>query len=183
MFKKIFGKNTNDTDDIPVISKINVGGSNHKKDESDPPETQLKSRGIGDEKTAFQAARPSGGRNVINFQTAAEGHAAGGAGSANAAKHNMKVMVVEPVTFDDAQHVADHIKNRKPVVVNFENTETDVAKRIIDFISGTTYALAGNLRKVGKDIFLCAPSNVEVDFPQMGERPSGDKPDMPTWKK
>ena len=60
----------------------------------------------------------------------------------------MKVMVIEPVSFDDAQQVADHIRNHKPVVVNFENTNGDIAKRIIDFISGTTYALSGDIKKV-----------------------------------
>lgn len=76
----------------------------------------------------------------------------------------MKVMVIEPVSFDDAQQVADHIRNHKPVVVNFENTNSDIAKRIIDFISGTTYALSGDIKKVGKNVFMCAPDNVSVNF-------------------
>jgi len=76
----------------------------------------------------------------------------------------IKVMVVEPFTFDDAQHIADHLKNRKPVVVNLESTEPEVAKRMIDFISGTTYALGGTIQKVGNNIFLCAPVNVDVDY-------------------
>jgi len=68
-------------------------------------------------------------------------------GSAVAPTNNkpIKVMVVEPFTFDDAQHIADHLKNRKPVVVNLESTEPEVAKRMIDFISGTTYALGGTI--------------------------------------
>ena len=76
----------------------------------------------------------------------------------------MKVMVIEPVSFDDAQQVADHIRNHKPIVVNFENTNGDIAKRIIDFISGTTYALSGDIKKVGKNVFMCAPDNVSVNF-------------------
>lgn len=84
----------------------------------------------------------------------------------NKAKTNnqLKVMVIEPVSFDDAQQVAEHIRNHKPVVVNFENTNSDVAKRIIDFISGTTYALSGDIKKVGKNVFMCAPDNVSVNF-------------------
>lgn len=81
----------------------------------------------------------------------------------------IKVMVVEPFSFDDAQHIADHLKNRKPVVVNFENTDKEVAKRLVDFISGTTYALGGNIQKVGHDIFLCAPSNVDVSYSSLEE--------------
>lgn len=76
----------------------------------------------------------------------------------------VKVMVVEPFSFDDAQHVADHLRNRKPVVINLESTDKEVAKRMIDFISGTTYALNGSIQKIGNNIFLCAPNNVDVAY-------------------
>lgn len=76
----------------------------------------------------------------------------------------IKVMVVEPFSFDDAQHIADYLKSRKPVVVNLENSDPDIAKRMIDFISGTTYALNGQIQKVGNNIFLCAPNNVDVAY-------------------
>jgi len=75
---------------------------------------------------------------------------------------NMKVMVCEPQNFDEVQMLADHLKNRKQVIVNFENTPDDVSRRIFDFISGTTYALDGNSQQLGKDVFLFAPSNVEI---------------------
>lgn len=96
------------------------------------------------------------------------------------AQKQMKVMVVEPFSFDDAQHVADHLKNRKPVVVNFENCDKEVAKRMIDFISGTTYALAGSIQKIGNNIFLCAPNNVDVTYSPHEE--GGDKEFLP-WSK
>lgn len=76
----------------------------------------------------------------------------------------VKVMVVEPFSFDDAQHIADYLKSRKPVVVNLENTDPEIAKRMIDFISGTTYALNGQIQRVGHNIFLCAPNNVDVAY-------------------
>ena len=75
-----------------------------------------------------------------------------------------KVTIVEPFSFDDAQHIADHLKNRKSVVINFTNTEKEVAKRLVDFISGTTYALNGSIQEVGNQIFFCAPNNVEVSI-------------------
>lgn len=75
----------------------------------------------------------------------------------------LKMMIVEPDTFDDSQSIADYLRERKPVVINFESTAPDVSKRVVDFISGATYALDGNIQKVGKDIFLCVPSNVTVD--------------------
>lgn len=76
----------------------------------------------------------------------------------------IKVIVVEPYSFDDAQQIADHLKNRKPVVVNFETTDKEVAKRMVDFISGTTYALSGNIQKIGSNIFFCVPSNVDISY-------------------
>lgn len=79
----------------------------------------------------------------------------------------IKVMVVTPKVFDDAQVIADHIRASKPVVVNFENTSMDVMKRIIDFISGTVYALNGSIKLVGNNIMVCAPSNVDIDENQM----------------
>lgn len=98
------------------------------------------------------------------------------------AGNQLKVMVIEPTSFDDAQQVADHIRNHKPVVVNFENTNGDVAKRIIDFISGTTYALSGDIKKVGKNVFMCAPDNVSVNFAEeMTKQSSGKKSTMP-WE-
>lgn len=84
--------------------------------------------------------------------------------------NQMKVMVIEPISFDDAQQVADHIRNHKPVVVNFENTNSDIAKRIIDFISGTTYALSGDIKKVGKNVFMCAPDNVRINFSEENKK-------------
>lgn len=106
--------------------------------------------------------------NLVNLPTAA-------------AAKQIKVMVVEPFSFDDAQHVADHLKNRKPVVVNFENTDKDVAKRMIDFISGTAYALSGSIQKVGNHIFLCAPNNVDVSYSSQEE--GMDKAFMPWVQK
>ena len=59
----------------------------------------------------------------------------------------MKMMIVEPETFDDSQNIADYLRERKPVVINFENTAADVSKRVVDFISGATYALDGEYPK------------------------------------
>lgn len=74
----------------------------------------------------------------------------------------MRIIVIEPSIFDDVQLVADYLKKERPVVINFERTEQDIAKRIIDFISGVTYALGGTIQKVGNHIFFAAPSNIDV---------------------
>ncbi|MHB1652139.1 MAG: cell division protein SepF [Desulfitobacteriaceae bacterium] len=74
----------------------------------------------------------------------------------------MRVVVMEPSSFEESQSIADQLKNRRPVIVNLENTDRNLAKRIVDFISGTTYALNGNMQKVGNGIFLFVPSNVDI---------------------
>lgn len=74
----------------------------------------------------------------------------------------MKVVVCEPESFDEAQTLADHLKNRKQVILNFENTSPDIAQRIIDFLSGTTYSLDGHSQRIGPHIFIFTPSNVEI---------------------
>ncbi|PWK04952.1 cell division protein SepF [Tumebacillus permanentifrigoris] len=74
----------------------------------------------------------------------------------------VRVYLAEPETYDDAQGIADHLRNRRPVVVNLHKAPHDVAKRVIDFISGCTYALGGTLQKLGHNIFLCAPENIDV---------------------
>jgi cell division inhibitor SepF len=73
-----------------------------------------------------------------------------------------KVVVTQPVSFDEAKDVADHLKNRRTVIVNLEGAESAVAQRIVDFVSGATFALNGTIERVGNEIFLFAPSNVGV---------------------
>lgn len=73
-----------------------------------------------------------------------------------------KLILLEPRAFSECQQIADHLKNRHTVVVNFKRVTTDQAKRIIDFISGTIYAIGGELQKIGGGIFLCTPKNISV---------------------
>jgi cell division inhibitor SepF len=75
----------------------------------------------------------------------------------------MTVVVLEPADFNDSQKVADYLRNNQPVVVNFGNTDNIVAKRMTDFVSGTVYALGGTMKKIGRNILICAPKNVDID--------------------
>ena len=92
----------------------------------------------------------------------------------------LRMVIVEPETFDDSQSIADYIRDRKPVVINFEATPEDVAKRVVDFVSGATYAIDGNIQKVGKEIFLCVPSNVTVDHGKRDDYSDFNAPPL-TW--
>lgn len=90
----------------------------------------------------------------------------GGRGIANVVSlhtnKTVKVVVCEPDSFDEVQVIADHLKNRKQVILNFENTTPEVSQRVIDFISGATYSLDGHSQQLGKNIFIFTPSNVEI---------------------
>ena len=76
---------------------------------------------------------------------------------------NMKIVVHEPLTYEDAPKIIDDIKARKTVIVNLEETDNNLKKQIFHFISGGLYAMEGNIQKVTKDIFIFAPKNVEID--------------------
>ncbi|MBM7692347.1 cell division inhibitor SepF [Peribacillus deserti] len=77
-------------------------------------------------------------------------------------KPNSKVILAEPRAYSEAQTVADELKNRRAVVVNLQKIDHDQAKRIVDFLSGTVYALGGDIQRIGTNIFLCTPDNVDV---------------------
>lgn len=76
---------------------------------------------------------------------------------------NGKMILLEPRAFSESQQIADHLKKRNTVVVNMKRVTPDQAKRIVDFLSGTVYALGGDLQKIGAGIFLCTPKNVNVE--------------------
>lgn len=77
-------------------------------------------------------------------------------------QRQVKVVVVEPRFFEEVQGIADNLKNRRPVIVNLERADAELAKRVVDFVSGATYALNGSMQKVGQGIFLFVPSNVDI---------------------
>lgn len=76
----------------------------------------------------------------------------------------IKLVVTEPAGFDESPKLVDSLKAKKPVIINLENLETDVARKIFDFLSGATYALNGNVQKVANNIFVFAPENVDVSY-------------------
>jgi len=78
------------------------------------------------------------------------------------ASEGNKMILLEPRAFSETQQIADHLKNRNTVVVNLKRVTSDQAKRIIDFLSGTLYAIGGKIEKIGGGIFLCTPKNIKV---------------------
>ncbi len=82
--------------------------------------------------------------------------------SLQSVQKSSKMILVEPRVYAEAQEIADHLKNRRSVLVNLQRIQHDQAKRIVDFLSGTVYAIGGDIQRVGMNIFLCTPDNVEV---------------------
>ena len=73
-----------------------------------------------------------------------------------------KPYVVAPTSFNNAQEVADKLKGSQPVIVNLQNVDRDLSRRIIDFASGLCYGIGGQMERVANQVFLLTPSNVEV---------------------
>lgn len=73
-----------------------------------------------------------------------------------------RVSVVEPASFNDAQSLADRYKRQQPVILNLQNVDGDLSRRMVDFCSGLTYAMDGNIQSVANRVFLLTPRDVEV---------------------
>ena len=76
--------------------------------------------------------------------------------------NQLKLVVMQPNSFDDAQDVCDHLKEKKPVVINLEYADKDTARRLIDFLSGAVYGVDGHIEKVSTSIYLLVPYNVDI---------------------
>ncbi|TLG76615.1 cell division protein SepF [Culicoidibacter larvae] len=73
-----------------------------------------------------------------------------------------QMILAEPKAYSEAQEIADHLLQKRGVIVNLQRIAPDQAKRIVDFLSGAVYTIAGDLQKIGPNIFLCAPNNFGV---------------------
>ncbi|MCM3626432.1 cell division protein SepF [Paenibacillus glycanilyticus] len=111
------------------------------KDQQLPEEPEV-------ETSPFEARRNSkgGNNNIVSIHT----------------QKSVRVVLSEPRSYDEAQDIADHLRSRRAVIVNLQRVRTDLAVRIVDFLSGTVYALNGHISKLGPNIFLCTPDSVEI---------------------
>ena len=118
----------------------------------DPPEADRPRpnpfAGFGSESPAPAPAapRPREGK-VVNL----------GAGGAQS-----QVVLVKPERFETAAEIADHLRARRPVLINLETTPKDVTRRLVDFLSGVAYALDGKVKKIAANTYIITPSNVDL---------------------
>lgn len=75
----------------------------------------------------------------------------------------LKVVLVKPERFENASEIADHLKEKRTVVLNLESTNKDVARRLIDFLSGVAYAGEGKIKKVAANTYIITPYHVELE--------------------
>jgi len=97
--------------------------------------------------TSYSRSQPRKG-NVVNLHNG---------------KNNLRLIITRPREFSETQQIVEHIKAKKPVLVNLEDTDKGEAVRIIDFLAGATFAMDGNMQKVSQQIFVFAPPQVQVN--------------------
>lgn len=104
--------------------------------------------GIAQEETAADGAESSPRRNgkVVNINATTQ----------------LKVVLVKPESFEDASTIADHLNNKRTVVLNLESTNKEVARRLVDFLSGVAYANNGQIKRVANSTFIITPYNVDI---------------------
>ncbi len=85
----------------------------------------------------------------------------------------MRVVVIQPEDFEEARDITNHLKERRPIIVNLESVEKEVARRIVDFLSGAVYALDGDIQKIANGIFLVAPHNVGIQGEEISAARNG----------
>ena len=105
--------------------------------------------------------------------------------SSSKENYRNKTILVEPRAFSEAQQIADYLKARNQVVVNFKRVTSDVSKRIMDFLNGIIYAIEGKMEKLGPGIVLCAPKGFEIEGniseDDQKKNNNGKKDDLGEW--
>ncbi|MFQ6131399.1 MAG: cell division protein SepF [Armatimonadota bacterium] len=85
---------------------------------------------------------------------------------------NRAIVRARPHSMEDGSHIADKMKQRLPVAINLEELDETVARRIVDFLSGVTYALDGSMKKIGRAVFMCAPHDLPIEELETTQRPA-----------
>ena len=142
LFDKFIGIMGGDDAEDELTAKGDLGYEERKETRLAPRETAVREPQF----TESPAIRPRKAAPVVSIHT----------------QKQVKVVVVEPKSFDESQNIAEHLKAHRTVVLNLEKADSALAQRMVDFISGTTYALSGNMQKVGNAIFLFVPNNVDI---------------------
>lgn len=93
-----------------------------------------------------------------------------------------KMVVIEPKTLDECRKLVDNLRARKPIIINLERVETELARKMFDFLSGASYALSGNVQRVTQNIFIFAPNNVNINAKLDRMTEAGEDDSFSPWK-
>ena len=136
--------------------KVLIGIEEIEEEELEEEETAL-------ERKSIEMRSPyGGGRNELKEQKELKEARVLPMATKQSTSNQLKMLVIEPRDFDECPKLVDSLKAKKPVIINLEKIESDVARKIFDFLSGATYALNGNVQKVANNIFVFAPDNIDV---------------------
>ena len=129
-----------------------------------PNVRRLSSRKRRDEIDDIFADESTSERRTAVLRSVGAGGGGGSVAAGRAAngRSDVRVHLVIPKSFNDAQDVADKFKDSIPVILNLQGSDSDLSKRLIDFASGLTYALDGGMQRIADKVFLLTPRNVEV---------------------
>jgi cell division inhibitor SepF len=122
-----------------------------------PNVRRLQSRRRRDEIDDIFADDPASERRTAVLRSVGSSNRPG-----NGRPESVRVHLVIPKSFNDAQDIADKFKDSIPVIINLQSSDADLSKRLIDFASGLTYALDGGMQRIADKVFLLTPRNVEV---------------------
>jgi len=84
-------------------------------------------------------------------------------------QRQLEIIVLEPRAYDEAQTAADYLKTQRPIVINLRDTQKELGRRVVDFLSGVAYALDGHMHRVGEEIFLFTPHHVTITADMLRE--------------
>ena len=103
--------------------------------------------------------------------------------SSNKENFKNKTIIVEPRAFSEAQQIADYLKAKNQVVVNFKRVTSDISKRILDFLNGIIYAIDGKMQKLGPGIVICVPKGFEIEgnISEEDGKKTSKKEDLGEW--
>lgn len=128
------------------------------EDEDEEYEDELP-EGKGSEPSALFNDKPSTARNDDRRNKVLNIHAT----------TQLKVVLVSPQHFEDASEIADHLKRQRTVVMNLESTSKDVARRLVDFLSGVAYAGEGKIKRVANNTYILTPYHVDIEGDLLNE--------------
>ncbi len=142
--KKLAKPYAEDEDDFDEFDDGNTAPArNARGARSADPDEDVKTARRG----GAAAANPGVDRNkVVNIHTTAQ----------------LQVVLVKPDRFDNVSEIAEHLRDKRAVVLNLESTNKDVARRLVDFLSGCAYALDGKIKKVAISTYIITPYNVDI---------------------